>query len=51
MVSNCSVFSAAEVLGAVSNLCLGKASGCDGLCAEAIKYRHPCIIPVQQFPF
>ena len=35
----------------MSNLCLGKASGCDGLCTEAIKYCHPCIIPVLQFLF
>ena len=31
MVSNCSVFSAVEELGAVSNLCLGKVCGFDSL--------------------
>ena len=51
MVSNCSVFSTVQVLGAVSNLGFGKVSGCDGLCAEAIKYCNPCIIPVLQFLF
>ena len=44
-------FTVIELLNAIDNLNLNKASGCDGLYVAAIKYCHLHIIPILQYVF
>jgi hypothetical protein len=51
ITGECSSFTLSDVLCAINKLGIGKACGIDGLPAEAVKYCHPCIVPILQNVF